>query len=118
MQTVLYAAQAIPQICHAQGVIDAEIAGKGHLWTETSYWPELARYRRSQTERTAPMITRHEPLFNLWRSLKDNVIFWLPMNPVRQRRKKMEYPDIPVILRLASQAPQRPKLRTYFFVNP
>ena len=28
-QTVLYAAQAIPPI-------DAEIAGKGHLWTETS----------------------------------------------------------------------------------
>ena len=24
------------QTCHAQGVIDAEIAGKGHLWTETN----------------------------------------------------------------------------------
>jgi hypothetical protein len=23
------------QTCHARGVIDAEIAGKGHLWTET-----------------------------------------------------------------------------------
>ena len=34
---LLYAAQAIPQTCHAQGVIDAEIAEKGHLWTETNY---------------------------------------------------------------------------------
>jgi len=25
------------QTCHAQGVIDAEIAEKGHLWTETIY---------------------------------------------------------------------------------
>jgi hypothetical protein len=33
---LMYAAQAIPQTCHAQGVIDAEIAEKGHLWTETS----------------------------------------------------------------------------------
>ena len=24
------------QTCHAQGVIDAEIAEKGHFWTETS----------------------------------------------------------------------------------
>ena len=24
------------QTCHAQGVIDAEIVEKGHLWTETS----------------------------------------------------------------------------------
>ena len=41
---LLYAAQAIPQTCHAQGVIDADlsrsrrgIAEKGHLWTETNY---------------------------------------------------------------------------------
>jgi len=24
------------QTCHAHGVIDAEIAEKGHLWTDTS----------------------------------------------------------------------------------
>jgi hypothetical protein len=30
-QTVLYAAQAIPQTCHVFSVIDAEIAEKGHL---------------------------------------------------------------------------------------
>jgi hypothetical protein len=33
---LLYAAQAIPPTCHATGVIDTEIAGKGHFWTETS----------------------------------------------------------------------------------
>jgi len=33
-QTVLYAAQAIPDLSRL-GVIDAEIAEKGHLWTET-----------------------------------------------------------------------------------
>jgi hypothetical protein len=32
---LLYAAQAIPQTCHVFSVIDAEIAEKGHLWTET-----------------------------------------------------------------------------------
>jgi hypothetical protein len=32
-QTVLYAAQAIPPI-------DAEIAEKGHLWTETNSHPD------------------------------------------------------------------------------
>jgi hypothetical protein len=31
------AAQAIPSTCHTTGVIDAEIAVKGHLWTETNY---------------------------------------------------------------------------------
>ena len=42
-QTVLYAAQVIPQTCHVFSVIDADlsrsrrgIAEKGHLWTETS----------------------------------------------------------------------------------
>ena len=35
-QTVLYVAQAIPPTCHVFSVIDAEIAGKSHLWTETS----------------------------------------------------------------------------------
>ena len=29
-----------------------------------------------------------------------------------------EYPDIPAFSRLAGRAPQHPKLRTYFFVNP
>ena len=33
---LLYALQAIRQTCHATGVIDAEIAEKGHLWTETN----------------------------------------------------------------------------------
>jgi hypothetical protein len=32
---LVYAAQTIPQTCHAHGVIDAEIAEKGHLPTET-----------------------------------------------------------------------------------
>ncbi len=39
---LLYAAQAIPQTCHAKGVIDAEIAEKGHLWTETKVPQEMS----------------------------------------------------------------------------
>jgi hypothetical protein len=36
---LLYAAQTIPPI-------DAEIAGKGHLWTETSYgYPQVSVFR-------------------------------------------------------------------------
>jgi hypothetical protein len=35
---LLYAAQAIPDLSHAHGVIDAEIAEKGHLWMETSWY--------------------------------------------------------------------------------
>jgi hypothetical protein len=34
LSAATYAAQAISQTCHAQGVIDAGIAEKGHLWTE------------------------------------------------------------------------------------
>jgi hypothetical protein len=34
---LLYAAQAIPPTGHVFSVIDAEIAEKGHLWTETSW---------------------------------------------------------------------------------
>jgi len=33
----MYAAQAIPQTCHVFSVIDAEIAEKGQLWTETNW---------------------------------------------------------------------------------
>lgn len=35
-QTVLYAARVILQTCYV--IIKAEIAGKGHLWTETTYF--------------------------------------------------------------------------------
>ena len=35
---LMYAAQAIPPDLSRLGVIDAEIAEKGHLWTETSYF--------------------------------------------------------------------------------
>jgi hypothetical protein len=34
-QMVLYAAQAFPPTCQVLSVIDAEIAEKGYLWTET-----------------------------------------------------------------------------------
>jgi len=40
------------------------------------------------------------------------------MHPVRLRCKNSEYPDIPTFLRLAGRAPQLPKLRIYYFVNP
>ena len=40
------------------------------------------------------------------------------MHPVWLRCENSEYPDIPAFSRLARRAPQRPKLRTYFFVNP
>ncbi len=40
---LLYAAQTIPQTCHVFSVIDAEIAEKGHLWTETSYRSRVTR---------------------------------------------------------------------------
>ena len=33
------------QTCHAHGVIDAEIAEKGHLWTETSLIPKYVRHQ-------------------------------------------------------------------------
>jgi hypothetical protein len=33
---LLCAAQAIPSTCHTTGVIDAEIAAKGHLWKATN----------------------------------------------------------------------------------
>jgi hypothetical protein len=51
-------------------------------------------------------------------SLKNNFTFWTPMHPVRLCCKNSEYSDIPAFLRLAGRAPQHPKLRTYFFVNP
>ena len=40
------------------------------------------------------------------------------MHPAWRRCENSEYPDIPAFSRLASRAPRRPKLRTYFFVNP
>ena len=40
------------------------------------------------------------------------------MHPVWPCCENSEYPDIPAFSRLAERAPQRPKLRTYFFVNP
>jgi len=40
------------------------------------------------------------------------------MHPVRLCCENSEYPDIPAFLRLAGRAPQPPRLRTYFFVNP
>jgi hypothetical protein len=51
-------------------------------------------------------------------SLKNNVTFCTPMHPVRLCCENSEYPDIPAFSRLASRAPQPPKWRTYFFVNP
>jgi hypothetical protein len=51
-------------------------------------------------------------------SLKNNFTFYTPMHPAWRRCESSEYPDIPAFSRLASQAPQRLKLRTYFFVNP
>ena len=42
----------------------------------------------------------------------------MPMHPVWLRCENSEYPDIPAFSRLARRAPQRPKLRTYFFVSP
>jgi hypothetical protein len=44
---LLYAAQAIP-------LIDAEIAGKGHLWTETSYKYDFNR--KTETSKKAMII--------------------------------------------------------------
>ena len=35
------------QTCHAQGVIDAEIAEKGHLWMET-IWHRSRRQMRNE----------------------------------------------------------------------
>jgi uncharacterized OB-fold protein len=35
------------QTCHAQGVIDAEIAEKGHIWTET-IWHRSRRQVRNE----------------------------------------------------------------------
>jgi hypothetical protein len=49
---------------------------------------------------------------------QNNVTFWTPMHPVWLRYENSEYPDIPAFSRLDRRAPQRPKLRTYFFVNP
>jgi hypothetical protein len=40
------------------------------------------------------------------------------MHRVRLCCENSEYPDIPAFSRLAGLAPQHPKLRTYFFVNP
>jgi hypothetical protein len=40
------------------------------------------------------------------------------MHPVRLGCENLEYPDIPAYSCLAGLAPLRPKLRTYFFVNP
>jgi len=51
-------------------------------------------------------------------SLKNNFTFWTPMHPVWPRCENSEYPDIPAFSRLARRVPQRPKLRTYFIVNP
>jgi hypothetical protein len=40
------------------------------------------------------------------------------MHRVRQCCVNSEYPDMHAFSRLAGQAPQRPKLGIYFFVNP
>ena len=40
------------------------------------------------------------------------------MHPAWLRCKSSEYPDIPALSRLARQAPQHLKLRTYFCANP
>jgi hypothetical protein len=50
-------------------------------------------------------------------SLENNVTFWTPLHPVWPRCENSEYPDIPAFSRLARRAFQRPKLRTYFFVD-
>ena len=49
---------------------------------------------------------------------RNNFRLWPPMHPVWLRCKNSEYPDSPAFSRLAGRAPQHPKLRTYFFVNP
>ena len=49
---LVYAAQAIPQTCRAFGVIDAEIADKGHLWTETNSQRENHRTLDDGASRT------------------------------------------------------------------
>jgi hypothetical protein len=51
-------------------------------------------------------------------SFKNNFTFSTPTHPVWLRCENSEYPDIPAFSRLARRAPQRPKLITYFFVNP
>ncbi len=40
------------------------------------------------------------------------------MHPAWLRSESLEYLDIPVLSRLASQAPQHLKLRIYFWANP
>jgi hypothetical protein len=50
-------------------------------------------------------------------SLKNDLTFWRPMHPVWLRCENSKYPYIPAFLRLTGRAPQRPKMRTYFFVN-
>ena len=67
----------------------------------------------------------HPVVFGAWDqstrrkgSLKNNFTFWKPMHPAWPRCENSEYPDIPAFSRLARRAPQHPKLRTYFFVNP
>jgi len=58
-----------------------------------------------------------DPLLG-WDALKNHLPFLAPMHPGRLRCKISEYPDIPVILRLAGRAPQRPKSPTYIFASP
>jgi hypothetical protein len=53
------------QTCHAQGVIDAEIAEEGHLWTETksirSIAPGAAPGSSIYRDATSPPPMSYEP---------------------------------------------------------
>ena len=42
-------------------------------------------------------------------SLNNSIAFWTPMHPVRLDCEKAEYDPIPVFMRLADRATQRPK---------
>jgi hypothetical protein len=51
-------------------------------------------------------------------SLENNVTFWTLMPPDRPHCENSKYRDLNVFSRFAGRAPQRPELRTDYFVNP
>jgi len=51
-------------------------------------------------------------------SPENNVTFWTLMHPDRLRCENSKYRDLNVFSCLAGRAPQRPELRTDYFVNP